>query len=154
MNAGNRPRRRTLLGLAGLALAGWACLARAIDNPDAPDRVAEFESRALPFEQALDATDGGGAATRAGQAYARFLGTELQAAYGFMLGRLQGRQRQALVESQLRWARFREAESRFISQQWDPARVGTSASLSVAGYQNAIVKERVLQLLRYAAEYR
>lgn len=107
----------------------------------------------MPFEAQLAATDGGSAATRAGQAYAAFLDTELNIAYIALLAKLTGPARRALVESQRRWLSFRASEDRFIVQHWTPERMASSASLSVAGYRNALVKERVLQLLRYTAEY-
>jgi uncharacterized protein YecT (DUF1311 family) len=141
---------RATLGLALLCVAHHAV---AIDNPDAPDRVAAFEARSALFEQRLAATDGGSAAVSEGQAYSLFLDVELNAAYQALLAQLRGPARAALVESQLRWLRFRDAELVFIERQWTRERSGSSASLSVAGYGNAVVKERVLQLLRYAAEY-
>jgi uncharacterized protein YecT (DUF1311 family) len=155
MRAGRSPWRQAL-GLAALTigLCGLTPTARAIDNPNAPDRVASFEYRAKPFEQQLEATDGGGAATKAGQAYAAFLDAELNIAYRLLLSKLDGAPRSALVESQRQWLRYRDSERRFIAQHWTPERNGSSASLSVQGYANAIVKERVLQLLRYTAEYR
>lgn len=136
-----------------LLLAGSSMATHAVDNPDAPDRVAAFERRAAPLEQKLAATDGGSAATRAGQAYAAFLDEELNTAYRLLLSKLQATARGALIESQRQWLRFRDAERRFIARQWTVERNGSSASLSVAGYGNAVVKERVVQLLRYAAEY-
>ena len=138
---------------AVLVLLGVATTAGAIDNPDAPDRVGAFERRAAPLEKQLAATDGGSAATRAGQAYASFLDAELNAAYRTLLGNLQSPAREALVQSQRAWLRFRDAEHRFIARHWTPGRSGSSASLSVEGYRNALTKERVVQLLRYAAEY-
>jgi uncharacterized protein YecT (DUF1311 family) len=148
---GRGPGRRR--ALAALLLAGLAATAQAIDNPDAPDRVAAFASRAAPLEQQLAATDGGSAAVRAGQAYADFLDAELNTAYQALLARLQPPARAALVESQRRWLRFRDGEQAFIGQQWTAARNGSSASLSVAGYRNALVRQRVVQLLQYSAEY-
>ena len=151
MTRGRGPGRRR--ALAALLLAGLAATAQAIDNPDAPDRVAAFASRAAPLEQQLAATDGGSAAVRAGQAYADFLDAELNTAYQALLARLQPPARAALVESQRRWLRFRDGEQAFIGQQWTAARNGSSASLSVAGYRNALVRQRVVQLLQYSAEY-
>ena len=133
-------------------LAGTPSAALAIDNPDAPDRVAAFERRAEPFEQQLAATDGGSAATRAGTAYAAFLDAELNTAYRLLLSQLDEPRRSALVRAQRRWVHFRDAERAFIAQRWTFERNGSSASLSVAGYDNALVKERVLVLLRYAGE--
>ena len=126
----------------------------AIDNPDAPDRVAAFEQRARPYAQALAATDGGSAAVQTGQAYAQFLDAELNNAYRALLGHLEPPARAALVAAQRRWLHYRDAEQAFIDRQWTRARVGSSASLSAAGYRNALVRARVLQLLRYSAEYR
>lgn len=155
MHAGERPARRRLLrAAAGLGCAAFLARARAIDNPDAPDRAAAFLGRAEPFEQALAATTGGSAASRAGQAYAQFLDAELNTAYKALLANLRGPAREALVESQRRWLRYRDAENAFIAQHWTMERSGTSATLSVQDYRNAVVKERVLTLLRYGAEYR
>jgi uncharacterized protein YecT (DUF1311 family) len=150
-DAGRGPGRRR--ALAALLLAGLAAAAQAIDNPDAPDRVAAFAGRAAPLEQQLAATDGGSAAVRAGRAYADFLDAELNTAYQALLARLQPPARTALVESQRRWLRFRDSEQAFIGQQWTAERHGSSASLSVAGYGNALVRQRVVQLLQYSAEY-
>lgn len=154
MHVGNRGvLSRCSRALATVALLGVAASAGAIDNPDAPDRVAAFERRASDFERQLAATDGGSAATSAGQVYAKFLDGELNQAYGLLLSNLKGSARAALVESQRRWLGFRDAENAFITQQWTFERSGSSASLSVAQYQNDVVKQRIVQLLRYAAEY-
>lgn len=153
MLAGDRSVRWRLRVAAALVLAGTAASVCAIDNPDAPDRVGAFARRAAPFEERLAATDGGSAAVRAGQAYSGFLDVELNAAYRLLLANLQGPARDALVESQRRWLQFRNAEYRFIASQWTHERSGSSASLSAASYRNALTKDRVVQLLRYAAEY-
>lgn len=154
MRAGNCTLRRRLLRVAAaLALTSMAATVVAIDNPDAPDRVEAFERRAAPLEQQLAETSGGGAAVRAGQEYASFLDAELNAAYRALLAHLRSPAREALVESQRRWLNFRSAESHFIARHWTRARSGSSATLSAAGYRNALTKERVVQLLRYAAEY-
>ena len=139
--------------LAAVAMAGFAASAGAVDNPDVPDRVAAFERRAAPFEKQLAGTDGGSAASSAGQSYGSFLDAELNQAYRALLSNLKGPAHAALAESQRRWLRFRDAEYDFIARHWTRERGGSSASLSVAQSRNALVKERVLQLLRYAAEY-
>lgn len=146
-------RYRLLRAAAAFVFVSMAASVGAIDNPDAPDRVGAFERRAAPFERQLAATDGGSAAMRAGRAYASFLDVELNAAYRMLLAHLENPAREALVESQRRWLHFRSAEFRFITRHWTRERNGSSASLSVAGYRNALTKERVVQLLRYAAEY-
>lgn len=153
MRAGKGGVLTVLLQMTAVLFIGLVTDANAIDNPDAPNRVAEFDRRALPFEKDLAATDGGSASARAGQAYAGFLDTELNAAYLDLMSKLDSPTREALVESQRQWLRFRNAEHRFIEHHWTRERSGTSSSLSIADYSNAVVKDRVLQLLRYTAEY-
>ena len=145
--------RRLWRGLAAFVLLVGAAGAGAIDNPDSPDRVGVFERRAADFEKQLAATDGGSAASRAGHAYASFLDAQLNQAYGLLVSRVEGPAREALVRSQRRWLQYRDAEYEFIARHWTAERSGSSASLSVEEYRNGIVKQRVLQLLRYAAEY-
>lgn len=154
MRAGEGTQPFGQLRAAMLVLWLLAASAFAIDNPDAPDRVAAFETRAAGFERDLAATDGASASTRAGLAYAKFLDAELNAAFRALQSRLTAPAREALIESQRRWLRFRDAEQRFIEQQWTRERSGSSASLSQFGYRNAVTKQRVLQLLLYLAEYR
>jgi uncharacterized protein YecT (DUF1311 family) len=144
---------RLLHAAVAIVLLTVAAGVGAIDNPDAPDRVGAFKLRAAPLEQQLAATDGGSAAILAGQAYASFLDAELNTAYRMLLGNLQSPEREALAESQRVWLKFRSAELRFIARHWTRERSGSSASLSAAVYRNALTKERVVQLLRYAAEY-
>ena len=154
MQAGERSFIRGLLrAAAALVLIGSASIVGAIDNPDAPQRVAAFERRAAQLEKQLAGTDGGSSARRAGQAYADFLDSELNNAYRMLLSNLTGPARAALVDSQRSWLRFRDAEYGFIARHWTQERSGSSASLSVAGYRNELVKRRVLTLLHYAAEY-
>lgn len=143
-----------------LMSAGWAaaCAAAAgsawaIDNPDAPDRIADFVQRASPFEQSLGATDGGRAAATAGEAYARFLDAEMNRSYQALLAQLDTAPRKALVESQRRWLAFRDAELVFMARQWTRERNGSSATLSLAGHRAALLRARVLSLLAYRAEY-
>lgn len=147
-----RPQVRLFQTLA-FALALAATGAGAIDNPDAPDRIATFEARVQPYEQRLGETDGGSRATQEGVAYARFLDTELNRAYQFLLTHLDARARAELIASQRIWLRFRDAEFAFIDQQWTAERNGSSAALSVADYRTALVKNRVYQLLQYGAEF-
>ncbi|QPF71976.1 DUF1311 domain-containing protein [Roseateles sp. DAIF2] len=151
MNKGEMAWRQAFV--AFVAAAGLLGGAHAIDNPDAPDRVGAFERRAAPLEQGLEASDGGGAAAQAGRAYDAFLDSELNIAYRELLSKLDDPARQALVEAQRRWLLFRDAEYGFMGRHWTRERSGSSASLSIAGYRSALVKTRIVQLLRYGAEY-
>lgn len=142
--------------MVAAAVAAWAAAtssAWAIDNPDAPDRIADFTQRAAPFEQRLGATDGGSRAAAEGEAYARFLDAELNRTYQALLAQLDSGPRKALVESQRRWLAFRDAELVFMARQWTRERSGSSATLSLAGHRAALLRARVLSLLAYQAEY-
>lgn len=142
-----------LVSIAGGALiVMWAASAIAIDNPDAPDDVAQFQARAKPFEDRLDNESGGVGASTASGAYARFLDAELNKAYNGLLPRLDAGARQALVDSERQWLRYREAETRFIDRQWTTEHFGSSAALSRGLYRTDMVKQRVLQLLAYLGE--
>lgn len=154
MGIGNRRLHTLLLRLAWASLICTVVPSHAVDNPDAPNRLAEFETRALAFEQSLAATDGGSAAARAGQRYEQFLDSELNAAYRALLAQLRGPAREALIRSQRQWIQFRDLELKFIDAHWTPEKNGTSYSLSVAQYRATLVKGRIAQLLRYSAEYR
>ena len=154
MPAGNCYRSSSLRShWAALALLLVCVQASAIDNPEAPDRMASFEGRASPFEQALAETDGGTPARRAGADYARILEAEMNTTYRRLLARLRPEARAALAKSQLAWHRFRAVESAFIDSQWTLQSHGSSAQLSIAQFQTALTKQRVVQLLRYEAEY-
>lgn len=142
------PRRRSVLVWTVAVL--FQVPAHAIDNPDSPDRTAEFLARAQPFERRL-ADESLGPTSAA--AYASFLDVELNQAYRDVLERVSGEARQSLVRSQREWLRFRDAESQFIGNNWVPKNFGSSSALSRAGYRSALVKQRVLTLLAYLQNY-
>jgi uncharacterized protein YecT (DUF1311 family) len=143
-------RRRMFVGAAALLVAGSA---QAIDNPDAPDRKAEFLARAQPYEERLAAESGGPAWASASTAYATFLDGELNRSYQQLLGHLGDEARRALARSQREWLRFLDAETRFIDRNWTPRNFGSSSVLSRADYRSALVKQRVLTLLAYLQNY-
>ena len=143
-------RRRVFAWAAVVVFAGSA---QAIDNPDAPDRKAEFLTRAQPHEDRLAAASGGPALAAAADAYAKFLDAELNQVYLELLAQLGAEARQALTLSQRQWLRFREAETRFVDRNWTPKNFGSSSVLSRAGYRAHLVKQRVLTLLAYLQNY-
>lgn len=135
-----------------LALAVSASAAQpasAIDNPDAPDAVAEFERRAKPLEERWATEAGGPGQAAAAQAYARFLDDELNRAYQSLLALLPGEARRALIRSQRQWLSFRDAERGFIDRHFTPQAFGSSASLSRADFHHQLVRQRVLTLLAH-----
>jgi uncharacterized protein YecT (DUF1311 family) len=143
-------RREVLLWAAALLAAGPS---RALDNPDAPDRTAEFLVRAQPYEARLADAAGGPEYAPAAADYARFLDSELNQSYRRLLARLDRESRQALVLAQRHWLRFLDAETRFIGGNWTARQFGSSAALSRADYRATLVRQRVLGLLAYLQNY-
>lgn len=154
MSAGEFRRQFGRGLLAGLA--AWLLVlapAWAIDNPDAPDLLAVFHSRAQPFEARLSEAAGGPGQGQAARAYAAFLEAELNQAYQSLLPHLAKPARTALQQSQRQWLRFRDAEGLFIDGNWVVQDFGSSAALSRADYRASLVKQRVLSLLAYRQNY-
>ena len=71
-----------------ICIALAAPLAHAIDNPDAPDYVAEFEQRAQPFEKHFNDQVSIVDIGQAGMAYAKFLDKEFNQAYQLLLKKI------------------------------------------------------------------
>lgn len=141
-----------------LLLALWILLAPlcfAIDNPDAPDIVAEFEARCSKFESKL--REQAGSAREIVLAYAeyeRFLDQELNRAYTALTRRVAAETRPKLVQSQRRWTQHRDAEFLFIAANWTIERFGSSSAISRGGYRTTIIKDRTVTLLHYLKNYR
>ena len=151
MDAGADAKRRWLIG--SMLTLPWARRAAAIDDPDAPDRLAQFAVRAKPFEDKLAATSGGSASARAGADYLAFLDRELNGAYRSLEAHLPADAKAKLLESQRLWILFRDAEGRFVEANWTEAGFGSSASLSRADYRATLVRQRVTVLLGYLQNY-
>jgi uncharacterized protein YecT (DUF1311 family) len=137
-----------------MCLAVDGPLSFAIDNPDSPDIVAEFQARCEKFE--LRVQEQGEYSQDTGLAfsqYEKFLDQELNRAYVGLLQQTSGNPKQDLVRSQRRWLQFRDAEFQFIGSNWNVANFGTSSVVSRGAYRSTIVKERVLALLHYLKNY-
>ena len=154
-NGARAAGRRLLRGLVATLAAWLLALAPswAVDNPDTPDLVAAFQTRALPLEVQLSDRAGGPGQALAARAYAAFLDAELNLAYQQLLPLLGKPARAALSLSQRQWLRFRDAEGVFIDGNWVAQDFGSSAALSRAEYRSGLVKQRVLNLLAYRQNY-
>lgn len=138
-----------LLALGAQAAApAWA-----VDNPDAPNYVAEFEQRAKPFEDKIDQAAGSGAVVEAYAGYERFLDDELNHAYAALARKLDLKGKLQLQRSQRAWLTFRDAEATFIRDNWTMQRFGSSSQLSRGAYRSTIAKDRILGLLNYLKNY-
>ncbi len=123
----------------------------AIDNPDLPDYVGQFNSRAKPFEQNIANRAGASAAEISGlyNAYYLFLDEELNKAYNDLLKKLPKTEQKKIKASQKSWIQFCNSESEFIVMHWTATRSGSSSALSVGVYKSEIIRQRIIHLLNY-----
>ena len=148
-------RRTPALLLFALWFMSQVPLCFAIDNPDAPDLVAEFQARCSKFESKLREQTG---STReiivAYAEYEKFLDQELNRAYTALVSRVAAESRPKLVQSQRRWMQYRDAEFLFIAANWTVETFGSSSAISRGGYRTTIIKDRTVTLLHYLKTYR
>lgn len=130
----------------------WKC--HAIDNPDAPDYLGAFQKEAQFYEQQIDDSDSNGRElAEARGRYLKFLDDELNKTYQLLQGKLSEPSKQALLNSQRAWLKFRDSETTFIDTNWTPQNFGSSSALSRHGYRAALTRHRVEQLLAYLKNY-
>ena len=148
-------RETTPMGFALLLfLAMFVLPCAAIDNPDAPDFVAEFEARALKFEINVQNQGGNvGATDRAYSDYEKFLEHELNRAYSALKQRVSVENKKNLVDSQKRWNQFRDAEFLFVVNNWTAQNFGSSYVISRGASRTKIIRDRTVELLHYLKNY-
>lgn len=139
-----------------LLLAGLLAMTMvsAIDNPDAPDQVAQFEARIQKLAQAVDRPE----LTNRGilvayDDYQILLDRELNKVYHLLRSKLPKAQQSELKKSQMNWLKFRDAEYELIQNNWTSNNFGRSAGRSRGDYRSTIVKDRIIQLLHYLQNY-
>lgn len=145
----------TVLGEVALVgiIVFWSAGSIALPNPDKPDLVAAFESRAHPYQEALDQAT---TTIEIGEAYAdynQFLEEEIESAREELAETLPEAQVGAFRESQRHWEAFKEAEFRFIRENWNRIQFGSSSVLSRGAYRSLVLEDRVITLLRYLQNY-
>ena len=140
--------------LGCLLLIGFVVGVYAVDNPDAPDLIGEFEKREIIY-----LTDIGNPqnSTRdfliAYDNYLIFLDDELIKASEVIKSKLPEARKSELVAAQLHWIKYRDAEFEFIKNTWTRKDFGSSAGISRGDYRTSIVKNRIIQLLHYAKSF-
>lgn len=134
--------------LLSISIIFAAC---AIDNPDAPDLIGEFEKREMAYLMAIDDHKNN---TRdflvAYNNYLLFLDKELNKAFTHIKMQLTNARKSDLITAQLAWLKFRDKEFELIKSTWTHSDFGSSAGISRGDYRTRIVKDRVVQLLHYA----
>ena len=128
--------------------------ALAIDNPDAPDYIGEFEARMQKHETYLYEIAKTTQDYREGYtAYEMDLDAELNQAYQLLMSNLAPEQQELLKKSQRDWIKFRDGEFSFIDSNRTTEQFGTSSAISSGIYRTTIIKNRVIILLTYLLNY-
>ena len=128
--------------------------AHSLDNPDAPDLVADFAVRTERYEANIDKHAGEVAGLASLYAdYEKFLDQELNKDYAQLLNKMSDPGRQEFIHAQRNWVAFRDAEFSFIAANWTREQFGESYVLSRGQYRSSLIKERVLRILYYMRNY-
>ena len=129
-------------------------LCLAIDNPDGPNYVAEFQAKSKNFEMNIQKkARNDSEIVFAYKEYEKFLDEELNRTYAALMQRLKEPSKQNLLVSQRRWVQYRDAEFLFIASNWTVENFGSSASISRSGFRTTILRDRVVGLLYYLQNY-
>lgn len=135
--------------LAFLALL-FVQLSCAVDNPEAPNYVANFETRIKVYEDYISNTAAN--TLEFSKGYGELydaLDKELNVAYSSLMSKLNEEEKQLLKSSQRRWIKYRDAEYEFIATSITRDKFGSSAVISKGDYRTALLKARVTELLWY-----
>ena len=128
--------------------------AAALDNPDAPDYMGEFNDRSKPYIEAIDNPKNSSRDYLiAYDNYANFLDSELNSAFKLLKSKLANPQQEELKLAQRQWIKFRDSEFMLISNNWTKENFGSSSGISRGSYRCTIIKDRVIQLLNYLKNY-
>ncbi|AQT61305.1 lysozyme inhibitor LprI family protein [Cellvibrio sp. PSBB023] len=142
------------LSIAALTLVLFSNLTFAIDNPDAPDLLAEFELREKPFLAAIQKPTN--TTTDFSIAYANyqdFLDKELNRVYKTLRKNLPVDTQKQLKTSQVSWLKYRDLEFVFIDSTWNNIDFGSSSAISRGEYRASLLRNRVVQLMHYAKSF-
>jgi len=126
----------------------------AIDNPDAPDYIGEFQARSKVHLDAINKPDNSNRAYLvAYDDYRIFLDKEMNKAYRLLLTKLPKDRQVELKKSQRNWIKYRDAEFALIKNNWTRDNFGSSSGISRGAYRCSVIKDRVIQLLHYVKNY-
>lgn len=140
---------RIVFYIAGFSMFLLSSLAAALDNPDAPNLVADFEARERPLVETIKDVAGYREELLAYTGYLEFLDKELNAVYKTVQSRLPQENQQQLKQSQISWLRYRDLEFALIEATWTKDDFGTSSGMTRGQHKAAIVRARVIQLMHY-----
>lgn len=144
MHTAAMPAIRTLLLLSLLVCAP---IVGAVDNPDAPDYLGEFQARAAAYEHAVAEAAGGSASAEIG-AWIAFLESELTQAQEALSALIPVDEQSRLQRAQSHWRAHFDADKELIRTIWSRERAGSSAALTAGMERAAALQQRVEFLMR------
>lgn len=136
-----------------LMMAFWSLTGYSLVNPDKPDPVKAFRSRAEPYQKHIHEAETTKEFADAHAQYTQFLKKELQSAYKELISTLSNPERDTFKRSHEQWLEYRDTEFKFINKNWTLKQFGSSATLSRGSFRNRLLEDRVLTLLRYLQNY-
>lgn len=136
-----------------IVFALFSSSVNAIDNPDAPDLVSEFEVREKPLIDSAENSAGYRPSLVAYTDYLEFLDKELNVIYKTLQAKLPIDKQQQLKQSQIAWLKYRDLEFALIESTWTKADFGTSSSITRGQFKAAIVRNRIIQLMHYTRTF-
>lgn len=140
-----------ILLLTSSLILNTAC---AIDNPDAPNLIGQFKISEKTYLDSINKpTNGTRDTIRAYHEYKIFLDKELNKIYLSLKSKLPKDRQKELKASQRQWIKFRDAEFKLINNNWSRASFGSSFAISRGEYSSLIIRNRLIQLFKYTANY-
>ena len=126
----------------------------ALDNPDAPKLISEFNVNERPYLKAIENPSNGTRDTiRAYNEYKIFLDKSLNKTYSILKSKLPPERQKELKDSQRNWIKFRDAEFKLINNNWSRSAFGSSFAISRGDFSSAIIKNRQMQIFNYGSNY-
>ncbi|MYL26290.1 MULTISPECIES: lysozyme inhibitor LprI family protein [Halomonadaceae] len=125
-----------------------------LDNPDKPDLVASFQSRAEPYKERIrNKSETTQQYRKAYSDYRVFLEKELESSYQKLIQALPDSRTKSFKRSQKQWAAFQDSEFRFIDDNWSHTSFGSSSVISRGGYKTQVLENRIILILQYLQNY-
>lgn len=140
------------LAFLSIALTSVAC--QAIDNPDAPDYLGDFQSEVATHDQAIyEDAQTMSDSIEAYRDYIGFLEEELTTVISAVESELSGSEREALIKSQSAWEVYQDKEKAFVSSVWTPQTFGTSSAFSRLAFYADVLRSRIELLQKYRMQF-
>lgn len=120
-------------------------MVNALENMDSPDLINKFKENEKTYLKEIENPNNGTRDTI--HAYHNYK------IYNILKSKLSSERQKELEISQINWIKFRDAEFKLINNNWDRPSFGSSFAVSRGDYSSTIIKNRLMQLFHYSANY-